>query len=652
MSINEEDKGRFVEALFGRDGPFARTLQAYEERPQQTRLALEVARALSKDDGFLLAAEAPTGVGKSFALLVPALFEALEKEKRVLVLTAGIPLQEQLLTKDLPFLAETLKLDLSFGLLKGRRNYACLLKAQDLSGEGYLSFNDGGFASARIAEWAAETETGDLSELDLAPAHPAVARISSSHRGCLGGSCPFHDRCFVVRALQKAQGWQVVIANYHLFFSYVLGARRPFPVPFDILLCDEAHHMAEAARASAARKSALSDWSRLFSRAHLSRFALFFDEAGLPSQEVGGRFNDCLQSLTALFDKASVILNRGRGLDGPPQVIRGDLERALQAVESLERTAAAVVEGGDDPVRAEFLLWRDELREAREDLSWCLAVSDFPGWAYWWDGESLTSAPTLSSSLVRDALEMSSPDAIVAASATMTVEGDFRFWSRETGLEPDGTLCLDSPFDLPSQMETWIVDVGLTVRDEGYDERVARVVEKLCDDNGGSSLVLLSSLRLLKSVGQRLKRRKKPYQVFVQGDLPRGSLLTSFREDLSSVLVGSVSFREGIDIPGEGLTQVIVDRIPFPHPQDPLVEARSRLEGSRSFATVTLPWAKLYLKQALGRLIRSSSDRGRAVILDSRVLTRPGWRVVESLPPVPLRRVKVRGVKGQGKCHG
>ncbi|NCB17894.1 MAG: ATP-dependent DNA helicase, partial [Synergistales bacterium] len=161
-----------MEALFGRGGPFSRTLAAYEERPQQTRLAQAVARALDEGSGYFLAAEAPTGVGKSFALLAPAMLRVLDRGERLLFLTAGIPLQEQLLNKDLPLLASTLERDVAYGLLKGRRNYACLLKVHELGGEGYLSFNDGGFASSRIVQWAAETETGDLSELDIAPSHP------------------------------------------------------------------------------------------------------------------------------------------------------------------------------------------------------------------------------------------------------------------------------------------------------------------------------------------------------------------------------------------------------------------------------------------------------------------------------------------------
>ena len=156
-------------------------------------------------------------------------------------------------------------------------------------------------------------------------------------------------------------------------------------------------------------------------------------------------------------------------------------------------------------------------------------------------------------------------------------------------------------------------------------------------------------MRLLRVVAERLRSTVRPFEVLVQGDLPRGELLERFRQDETSVLVGSVSFREGVDIPGNGLTQVIIDRIPFPHPKDPLVEARQELQGRTAFAAVFLPWAKLLLKQAVGRLIRSSSDRGRAVILDSRVVERPDWKILECLPRVPVRRMRLRLPPAEGK---
>jgi ATP-dependent DNA helicase DinG len=170
---------------------------------------------------------------------------------------------------------------------------------------------------------------------------------------------------------------------------------------------------------------------------------------------------------------------------------------------------------------------------------------------------------------------------------------------------------------------------------------VAAVSEELCNDNGGSTLILLSSLRLLKAVSDRLRSKERPYQVLVQGELPRNELLRRFREDLSSVLVGSVSFREGIDVPGEGLTQVIIDRIPFPHPDDPLLVTRRALDGQKVFRKMVLPRAKILLKQAAGRLIRTGTDRGRVVILDGRVLSRVGWKITEALPKVGYRRVEV-----------
>jgi ATP-dependent DNA helicase DinG len=226
----------------------------------------------------------------------------------------------------------------------------------------------------------------------------------------------------------------------------------------------------------------------------------------------------------------------------------------------------------------------------------------------------------------------------------MALGGDMSYWERETGLAADEKVVLDSPFPLARQMEIWVVDIGLTVTDTNYDDRVARVVEKLCDMNGGKTLVLLSSHRLLKKVGIRLRLKEKPYKILVQGDAPPGFLAEAFRKDLSSVLVGSVSYREGVDVPGEGLTQVIIDRIPFQHPRDPLLRTRRALYGGRLFPEIVLPMAKMYLKQAAGRLIRTASDSGRVVILDDRVLTREDWDIPEALPRVGFRRVKLSGL--------
>ena len=247
----------------------------------------------------------------------------------------------------------------------------------------------------------------------------------------------------------------------------------------------------------------------------------------------------------------------------------------------------------------------------------------------------------MASNAVREAISSLSGVPVICASATLSAGDGFRFWEKETGISPEEQLALDSPFDLSSQMSIWVVDLGLKVTEGGYDERASRVIEKLCGDNGGRTLVLCSSMRLLRVVSERLKGRPRDFLVLCQGDGPKGELLERFRADATSVLVGCLSFREGIDVPGEGLTQVILDRIPFPHPDDPLVRARRDLEGKESFIGSTLPMSRLLLRQAFGRLIRKKTDSGKAVLMDSRALTRPDWQILRDFEGVPLKRIRL-----------
>lgn len=211
----------------------------------------------------------------------------------------------------------------------------------------------------------------------------------------------------------------------------------------------------------------------------------------------------------------------------------------------------------------------------------------------------------------------------------------------ETGFEPDRFFICDSPFNLAEQMEILVVDTGLDVMNPSYDETLCAVIEKLVEGNGGATLALLSSRRLLGKVSARMKSRERAYPVLVQGELLRSELIRQFKEKDDSVLLGMASFREGVDIPGEGLTQVIIDRIPFAHPADPVVMARNALLGREAFRRTALPEAKILLKQAAGRLIRSREDRGRVAIIDGRVLQRKDWNIPGALPEVKYRRLVV-----------
>jgi ATP-dependent DNA helicase DinG len=545
--------------------------------------------------------------------------------------------------KDLPLLEEFLGRPFRFGTLKGRGNYLCLRRCAELETGGFLAFGDAGATSEKIVRWSRKTETGELSELELPETHPVLERIAATRDGCLGKLCPLKSECFLQRLYLQAQGWHLIVTNYHLFFSHLDGGKRPFPLRFDALLCDEAHRIPEAARSSATRAASPERFRKILSTRHLSNFMKAFRCLKLPDGNLESAWLKAAQGVERIFSRLALLSREESVFTRPLADLRHDLEGSVESLAGeAGRLVARIMEDEEFPEAAEGFAVASQLIEALEDLRWCLDVVDYPRWATWWDGSQIQSAPVLGSVPVRDALDCLGDVPIICTSATLKVGGDFRFWERESGISPAGTLSLDSPFDLPSQMTIWVIDLGLRVTDQGYDAAASRVIEKLCVENGGRSLVLCSSIRLLKAVSVRMKAEKREFRLLCQGDAPKEELLEDFRSDETSVLIGSLSFREGIDIPGEGLTQVILDRIPFPHPEDPLVKARRELEGKDTFLRTTLPMSRLFLRQAFGRLIRRKTDAGRVVILDGRALQREDWGIFQDFPGVPVRRVRLR----------
>ncbi|MDR3264842.1 MAG: ATP-dependent DNA helicase [Synergistaceae bacterium] len=636
--------------FFTPDGVLARRLDGYEYRPQQLEFALAVQDFLLAPSGTVMAAEAPPGVGKTFAVLIPAILRALAEGRHILFLTASIALQEQLIGKDLPALVSVLGRGFSYGLLKGRNNYACLRKSMLLRGGLWLPSSDA-TPGPDIDRWVEETDSGDLAELALTPSHPAWQQMSAAARTCLGSSCPFRERCFVTRALRHAQDWQVVVANYHLFFSHLLGGRGSFPVQYDWLICDEAHRIPDAARNASTIEFGVEDGMSLLRSRTFSAFESLFAAQGVGVSLFQERAELCRNALGAVFSLAEIRCRPGEGISERSEELfhkgeelASELDGLLTLLRGIEdRFMAGAFENSSELGEvASVVKWADEVREFRSAMLWCLKVEHFPAWGYWRGANAMMSSPVVCSDIIRDALLAEAPEKSVMLSATLSLAGDFAFWTRETGIQPDKTLVVESPFDFEKQMEILVVDIGMSVASEGYDDRICRVMERLCDKNGGRSLILLSSMRLLRTFAARMRGRERDYEVLVQGDLPQRDLLRRFREDETSVLVGSVSFREGVDVPGDGLTQVIIDRIPFPHPFDPLVQARNVLEGRKAFMKVTLPNAKMFLRQAVGRLIRSSADHGRVVLLDGRALDRREWKILENLPSCQYRRLHVR----------
>lgn len=637
--------------LFGPKGLFRKKLPGFECRPQQGQLAEAVEKALFTEKKTIIAAEAPPGVGKTYALLAPAMQWAAQEGTSIIFLTSSIPLQEQLINKDLPTLCDVLDFAPSFGLLKGRGNYACMRKVDELGEEGFFSFGDGGNASRTIIDWLNTTEDGDLSTIPLPPGHPAIERISASFSGCLGSACPYREKCFVQRGIKNASKWRVLVANYHLYFAYALGKSGSFPVPAQLVICDEAHRMAEAACSVSSVYARRDDWMRLLRKPPaLDLDSSILSTIGYDREDHVREAKELLARGSGFFDLLQIRVPRNGLLIDPPEALVQEGKDLMNGVMNLGKSARKLktylAELGPDAEDlaqdgASFAIWSEEMEELAHSLEWCLDVSDYPQWSYWKDDSGLASSPSVCGDILPAAFDDDEISTVVAVSATMAVDGSFDYWSRETGLVPDEVLLLGSPFNLKEQMKLLVVDIGVSVTGVDYDDRICRVVRKLCKDNGGSSLVLLASTRLLRKVGNYLRHYKDGYSVYVQGDLPRTELLSRFRDEKESVLVGTVSFREGVDVPGDALTQVIIDRIPFTHPDDPIQKARKDLEGPASFIKSVLPNAKMQLRQAVGRLVRSTKDEGRVVILDSRILARRDWKVLESLPSVPVKKVRV-----------
>lgn len=633
---------------FGPEGMLSGNFRGFEFREAQLELAEMVWQCLNSGERKTLLAEAPTGIGKTLALLVPGALWAASSSKRILYLTSTITLQEHLFRHHLPQVEEITGSRLSFGMLKGRRHYACLLKARELIRRGPLEEAGQGWRTLSkewLSDWLGKTATGELSELGIHPESGLAAKLSASRDSCIGASCPQRNGCFLYRMYRDAQNWDVVIANYHLFFSHPPSA---FPVPFDALFCDEAHHVAEAARAAATLRVSRQDWERTIEPGAAQLAASVAGRSPEKAEALKEAARKCAGRMRAFFDEGEMVLAEGTLFRKRQDLPASSGAVVLAADDMIQRGRECLggknLFGEADALSDAAEQWLEEVQALRDGFNWCAAVDMFPEWAYWWDGKSLLSAPADCSEIVPEWLGSEGERPVVAVSATLALGRDMTYWERETGIRADEKAVFESPFPLAEQMGIWVVDIGLPVTDPGYDERVSRVVERLCDMNGGRTLALLSSRRLLRAVGARLKSVNRSYNVLLQGEAPPGTLGEAFRSDISSVLVGSVSYREGVDVPGEGLTQVIIDRIPFQHPRDPLLRTRKALYGERLFPEIVLPMAKMYLKQAAGRLIRTASDSGRVVILDNRVLSRPDWNIPEALPPVTYRRVQLSGL--------
>ncbi|HVC88075.1 MAG TPA: ATP-dependent DNA helicase [Gaiellaceae bacterium] len=599
-----------MEDVFGDGGSLARSLPGYEPRREQAALAAAVEQALAT--GEHLVAEAGTGVGKSLAYLVPALASGL----RVVVATATKALQEQLQAKDVPIAAAALRRPVTAVVLKGRANYLC---RRQLQGFQPFLLPDGRDARAweTMQGWLDTTETGDRAELEVEPTEAFWAELAVGPDRCSGRRCPFLSACFAEGARERAAAADLVIVNHALYFAHLASGGSVLP-EHDAVIFDEAHRLEESAAAWLGGR---------VSRAALRRLATDVERACREAQRVlPARQLDRVERTGDKLLRAVVPPSGRKRLREVP------VEPALVLVDALGDLAASLQGQGEDL----DALARRALAAARE-VEACLDPGDLER-VVWAEPDALVWAPVDVSAELRERLWDDGPTAILV-SATLTTGEDATFVRHRLGLERAREQVVGSPFDYPGQALLYVPRAMPDPRAEEFTERAADEIVALLALSEGRALVLTSSYRALDVYREHVRGRV-PYDVLVQGEAPRERLLERFRTEVGSVLIATSTFWQGVDVPGESLSLLVIDKLPFSAPGDPLHEARCEAverAGGDWFRDYALPTAVLQLRQGFGRLIRGHADRGVVAILDPRLRTRPyGRAFLAALPRCPV----------------
>jgi len=606
---------------FAPGGTLAAALPSFESRPEQLALAEAVESSLAS--GRHLLAEAGTGTGKSLAYLIPAIASG----KRVVVATATKALQQQLLVNDVPAAGAAVGRPIDCVLLKGRENYLC---RRSLEGLGLLGDPGGLFRTEddvaqyeTLRGWIETTGTGDRAELSFEPSPSLWAELAVGGDRCIGHRCPVRGRCFSEQARARAADAELVITNHALYLADIaVRARRPSGdgavLPdHDAVVFDEAHRLEDAAAAWFGGRVSLVGLRRLTRDVERS--------ARERGQQAPGRL---LGEVDRLGSAVLSAHDPGRGRRRlTPVDVAATAPDALALAAVLARLAESLTGGGEDA----DALARRALGTAR-DVEICLEPDvEIVVWA---EQGAVAWAPADVADVLRDVLWESGVTAILV-SATL----EPAFLRGRLGLDAAQEIELDSPFSFREQALLY-VPAGLPEpRASGYAARVADETLELCRLSRGRALVLTSSYRMIEEIAPRLADGL-PYTVLRQGEAPRERLLERFRTEVDSVLVATSTFWQGVDVPGESLSLLVIDKLPFAPPDDPLVQARCEriaADGGDWFAEYAVPTAILQLRQGFGRLVRNHDDRGVVAILDSRLRTRLyGRRFLAALPPAPL----------------
>ena len=623
--------------IFGPDGALAQAQPNFRARPQQVELASAIAEAIA--DNTQLVAEAGTGTGKTFAYLVPALLSG----GKVIIATGTKTLQDQLFDRDLPRVRDALKLPIDAALLKGRSNYVCHYHLNRTRLEGRFTAREHIQHVQRISAFAERSLTGDKADCDTVPeGSPVWSFVTSTRENCLGSDCAYSKECFVMKARREALTADVVVVNHHLLFADIalkddgLGELLP---ACNTVIIDEAHRAPEVATAffgesvSMLQVTELSRDTELIQRSKAADAKALVDAAlgaGMAARAVrlgfdhsGGKYlrqdalsrREFVDALDKLVQETSNLADQIEKFEDRSEDMSGLLARA-------------------NAIAGRLSDWRDE---ARADLIRWADVSA--------NGWQLHATPLSVAEIFKKQTEASARSWIFT-SATLSAGGDFSLFTRQLGLEAAKSQSWASPFDYANAGRIYVPRNLPPPNSPEHTQSVIAEALELVTISGGRAFLLFTSLRALRQCAevfpQLLKDRNLDFPVLTQNDAPKGELLRRFRSLGNAVLIGSQSFWEGVDVAGDALSLVVIDKLPFASPDDPVLAARMKhLEegGGSPFMDWQVPQAAMSLKQGAGRLIRSETDRGVLAICDDRLVTKGYGKILRaSLPPMPFTR--------------
>jgi ATP-dependent DNA helicase DinG len=611
---------------------------------QQIEMAQAVGRTIESHG--VLVAEAGTGTGKTLAYLVPALIAG----GKVIISTGTKTLQDQLYTKDLPTVREALKVPVTVALLKGRANYICRHHLERAKSEARFASRDDARFLPVIARFARTSRSGDKAECSSVPDSAGIwSWVTSTRENCLGSECAHFKDCFVMEARRRAMAADIVVVNHHLFFADVMlrdeGAAELLPA-CNTVVFDEAHQLPETA-------------------------SFFFGDSVSTSQLIELARDSRLEGIASAPDFAPQLTPAAQKLDKAARDLRLVFERqegrlSFPSVEHDDRFHAALAHALDKLHALGVLLETQAGRS--EGFERCLMrtrdlAQRVEHWRRGFDGDYVRWVELFSHALQLNATPLSiaevfrrqlegHPRAWIFTSATLAVRGDFRHYTDDMGLADGATAAWDSPFDYGSQGLLYVPEGMPEPNSQGYTKAVVAAALPLIRAAGGRTFCLFTSLRAMRAAHEMLqdgfRREGLDFPILVQGDGPKNALLERFRKLGNAVLLGSQTFWEGVDVRGPALSVVVIDRLPFAPPDDPVLAARIdwlARSGRNAFMEYQVPEAVIALKQGAGRLIRDETDRGVLMICDPRLVSKPyGRRIWQSLPPMKRTRKQEEAV--------